>query len=310
MEQFSQYVGIDVSKARLDVYIRPMGKALKVANTELEIANLVEELKSYNIDLIVLEATGGLETEAVIQLQAALLPVALINPRQGRDFAKATGKLAKTDAIDAKILAHFGEAMKPQVLAIESENARELSELISRRRQLVEMLTAEKNRLTRAHGEALSDIETHIEFLKKRLENLNQHIEQLTKNNQQWQDKVNLLKTTPGIGQVIATTLVADLPELGRLSAKRISKLVGVAPLNHDSGQFKGKRMIWGGRAHVRATLYMGAVVAIRHNPVIKAFYERLVQRGKSKKLALTACVRKMLVILNAIVRDNIPWHF
>jgi transposase len=309
MENIAQWVGIDVSKATLDVYIRPMGKAMKVANTEMEISTLVEQLKSYDLNLIVLEATGGLETELIIQLQAAILPVALINPRQGRDFAKATGRLAKTDAIDAQILAHFGEAMKPQVLAIESESARQLSELISRRRQLVEMQTAEKNRRARARGKALADIEAHIEYIEQRLKNLNQEIEELTLNNQQWVDKVNLLKTTPGIGQVISTTLVSDLPELGKLTAKQISRLVGVAPINHDSGQHKGKRMINGGRGHVRATLYMGAVVAIRHNPVIKAFYERLVERGKSKKLALTACVHKMLVILNAMVRDNLPWR-
>jgi transposase len=308
MENIAQWVGIDVSKATLDVYIRPMGKALKIANSELEISHLVKELKSYDLNLIVLEATGGLETELIIQLQAALLPVALINPRQGRDFAKATGKLAKTDAIDAQILAHFGEAMKPQVLKIETEEARTLSELISRRRQLVEMQTAEKNRRTRARGQALADIEEHIEYLEQRLEKLNQEIEQLTQTNQEWIDKVNLLKTAPGIGPVISTTLVSDLPELGQLTAKQISRLVGVAPINHDSGQHKGKRMINGGRAHVRATLYMGAVVAMRHNPVIKTFYDRLVERGKSKKLALTACVRKMLVILNAMVRDNQPW--
>lgn len=309
MENISVWVGIDVSKATLDVYIRPIGKALKVANTEVEIAALIEQLKFYNINLIVLEATGGLETELLIQLQAALLPVALINPRQGRDFAKATGKLAKTDTIDAQILAHFGEAMKPQVLAIESEASRQLGELISRRRQLVEMQTAEKNRRSRARGKALADIEVHIEYLDKRLQQINSEIEELTQKNQQWIDKVNLLKTTPGIGPVISTTLVSDLPELGKLTAKQISRLVGVAPINHDSGQHKGKRMINGGRAHVRATLYMGAVVAMRHNPIIKAFYERLVSRGKSKKLALTACVHKMLVILNAMVRDNLPWQ-
>ncbi|QLE46743.1 IS110 family transposase [Nostoc sp. C057] len=309
MENIAQWVGIDVSKATLDVYIRPLGKAMIVANTESEISNLVELLLSYSLNLIVLEATGGLETELVIQLQAALLPVALINPRQGRDFAKATGKLAKTDAIDAQILAHFGEAMKPQVLAIQSEMARQLSELISRRRQLVEMQTAEKNRRSRTRGQALADIEAHIEYLEEHLKQLNQKIAELTQNNLQWIDKVNLLKSTPGIGQVISTTLVSDLPELGQLTAKQISRLVGVAPINHDSGQHKGKRMINGGRAHVRAILYMGAVVAMRHNPVIKAFYERLVERGKSKKLALTACVHKMLVILNAMVRDNLPWR-
>ncbi|MFM6631125.1 MAG: IS110 family transposase, partial [Microcystis panniformis] len=247
--------------------------------------------------------------ELVIQLQEADLPVALINPRQGRDFAKATGKLAKTDAIDAQILAHFGEAMQPQILAVESEESRQLGDLISRRRQLVEMRTAEKNRRERARGKALADIEAHLEYLDNCLEKLNQEIEELTQANQEWLEKVNLLKTVPGIGQVISTTLVSDLPELGQLTAKQISRLVGVAPINHDSGQHKGKRMIQGGRAHIRAILYMGAVVAMRHNPVIKAFYERLVGRGKSKKLALTACVRKILVILNAMVRQNQPWQ-
>lgn len=201
MENISHWVGIDVSKATLDVYIRPLGKAFQVANKEIEITNLVKELQSYNLNLIVLEATGGLETELVIQLQAALVPVALINPRQGRDFAKATGKLAKTDAIDAQILAHFGEAMKPEVLAIESEMARQLGELISRRRQLVEMSTAEKNRRDRARGKALADIEAHIDYLNQHIQELNQEIEQLTQNNQQWIDQVNLLKTTPGIGR-------------------------------------------------------------------------------------------------------------
>lgn len=309
MKNISQWVGLDISKATLDVYIRPLGKALRFANTEEDISQLVEELKSTPLNLIVLEATGGLETELIIQLQAAGLPVALINPRQGRDFAKATGKLAKTDAIDAQILAHFGEAMKPQVLAAESEESRQLSDLISRRRQLVEMRTAEKNRRNRARGKALADIEAHIDYLDQRLDELNQEIEQLTITDQQWREKVDLLKTMPGIGQVISATLVSDLPELGQLSAKQISRLVGVAPINHDSGQHKGKRMIQGGRAHVRASLYMGAVVAMRHNRVIKAFYERLVERGKAKKLALTACVRKILVILNAMVRSHQPWQ-
>ena len=207
MNNSSQWVGIDVSKATLDVYIRPLGKATRFANTAEDISQLVEELKSTPLNLIVLEATGGLETELVIQLQAAGLPVALINPRQGRDF-----------------------------------------------------------------GKALADIEAHIDYLDQRLDELNQEIEQLTQTNQQWLEKVNLLKTMPGIGQVISATLVSDLPELGQLTAKQISRLVGVAPINHDSGQHKGKRMIQGGRAHVRALLYMGAVVAMRYNPVIKAF--------------------------------------
>jgi transposase len=324
MENKSQWVGIDVSKATLDVYLRPMGKAIKIANNEEGITDLVKQLKAVEVNLIVLEATGGLETEVIIQLQTALLPVAMINPRQGRDFAKATGRLAKTDAIDAQILAHFGEAMKPSVLAIESESARQLSELVSRRRQLVEMRTAEKNRSSRARGKALANIQAHLEYLEQTIKEVNQEIEQLNQNNQSSIDKINLVKTVPGIGPIISTTLVADLPELGQLTAKQIARLVGVAPINHDSGalrsgfptmkaqqdsgQHQGKRRISGGRGHIRAALYMGAVVAMRHNPIIKAFYERLVERGKSKKLALTACVRKMLVILNAMVRANQPW--
>jgi transposase len=308
MENQSQWVGIDVSKATLDIYFRPMGKAVKVTNDEAGISDLVEQLKTVEINLIVLEATGGLETEVIIQLQTALLPVAMINPRQGRDFAKATGRLAKTDAIDAQILAHFGEAMKPSVLAIESESARQLSELVSRRRQLVEMRTAEKNRSSRARGKALANIQAHLEYLEQTIKEVNQEIEQLNQNNQSSIDKINLVKTVPGIGPIISTTLVADLPELGQLTAKQIARLVGVAPINHDSGQHQGKRRISGGRGHIRAALYMGAVVAMRHNPIIKAFYDRLVERGKSKKLALTACVRKILVILNAMVRANQPW--
>ncbi len=233
----------------------------------------------------------------------------MINPRQGTDFAKATGRLAKTDAIDARVLAHFGEAMKPQVLAVESESARQLSELVSRRRQLVEIQTAEKNRNSRARGKALTNIEAHLEYLKRTIEELNQEIEQLTQLNQEWVAKINLVKTVPDIGQVISTTLVSDLPELGRLTAKQISRLVGVAPINHDNGQHQGKQRISGGRAHIRSALYMGAIVAMRHHPTIKAFYDRLVERGKSKKLALTACVRKMLDILNAMVRANQPWQ-
>lgn len=309
MENIGQWVGIDISKATLDVYLRPLGKTFQVANKETAISGLIEELQTYSLNLIVLEATGGLETELLIQLQSAQLPVALINPRQGRDFAKAAGKLAKTDAIDAQVLAHFGEALKPQVVAMESDSARQLKELISRRRQVVEIQTAEKNRRDRSRGKALTDIEQHLEYLEQSLKKLNQEIEELTQSNQAWIEKVNLLKTIPGIGQVISTTLVSYLPELGQLTAKQISRLVGVAPINHDSGQHKGKRMINGGRAPVRASLYMGAVVAIRHNPIIKDFYERLLSRGKPKKLAITACVRKMLVILNAMVRDQKPWQ-
>jgi transposase len=245
-------------------------------------------------------------------LKPSVLPIGAIGINLGCKSALSITDGENHQQIDApKFLRNAEHQIKKASKEKRRKQAsRQLSELISRRRQLVEMQTAEKNRRSRARGQALADIEAHIEYLDLRLKQLNQQIEQLTKNNQQWIDKVNLLKTTPGIGQVISTTLVSDLPELGKLTAKQISRLVGVAPINHDSGQHKGKRMIHGGRAHVRATLYMGAVVAMRHNPVIKAFYERLVSRGKSKKLALTACVHKMLVILNAMVRDNLPWCF
>jgi transposase len=325
MENNSQWVGIDVSKSTLDVYIRPLNKAKKYANDRAGISQLITEIEHLEIESIVLEATGGLERLAIEQLQAVNLPVAMINPRQGRDFAKATGKLAKTDAIDAQVLAHFGEAMKPKVLAVESESARQLADLTSRRRQLIEIQTAEKNRSYRARGKALTNIEAHLKYLEETITQLDGEIEELTKSSQEWMTKLNLVKSVPGIGKVIANTLVADLPELGRLNAKQIARLVGVAPINfdsgalrsgfptmkaqQDSGQYHGKRRIAGGRAHIRAVLYMGALVAMRHNPVIKSFYTCLIERGKSPKLALTACVRKLLVILNAMVRDSRSWY-
>lgn len=310
MSKTPQWIGIDVSQETLDVYIRPLGKAMQISNSQIEIAKLVKFFQGYLIERVVVEATGKLESELVLQLQESQFPVSLINPRQGRDFAKATGHLAKTDAIDAKTLAHYGEAMKPMLLASSSPESRQLRELMSRRRQLIEMQTAEKNRRSRARGKALEDIEAHLDYLNQRLEQLNRDIEQLTQSCSEWTEKVELLKTMPGIGPAISTTLVSDLPELGQLSAKKIARLVGVAPLNFDSGKYKGQRKIQGGRAAIRAILYMGAVVAMRHNPAIKVFYERLVKKGKPKKLALTACMRKLLVMLNAMVRDNRPWQY
>jgi transposase len=310
MSKTAQWIGIDVSQQTLDVYIRPLGQAIRIPNSPTEIAQLVESWKGEPIKRVVVEATGKLERELVIQLQEARFPVSVINPRQGRDFAKATGRLAKTDAIDAQTLAYYGSALKPPVLESSSAESRQLQELMSRRRQLTEMQTAEKNRSSRARGKALADIKAHLEYLKGRLEQLDAEIEELTHSCEEWSSKVELLKTMPGIGQRIATTLVSDLPELGQLNAKKIARLVGVAPLNFDSGKYKGQRRIQGGRASVRAMLYMGAVVAMRHNPAIKVFYERLVKKGKPKKLALTACLRKLLVMLNAMVRDHRPWQY
>lgn len=236
------------------------------------------------------------------------LTVSVINPRQGRDFAKATGRLAKTDAIDAQMLAHFGEALKPGATAFASQTEQELQALISRRRQLVEMLSAEKNRVSIAKRRVLPDVEAHIDWLQDRIKQLDREIQTLSQSDVQWRSRLALLQSVPGIGPVISTTLLAALPELGTVSDKRISALVGVAPLNRDSGNARGKRWIWGGRASVRAVLYMGALVAVRHNPILKAFYDRLLAQGKAKKVALTACMHKLLRILNAIVRDQKPW--
>jgi transposase len=236
------------------------------------------------------------------------LTVSVINPRQGRDFARATGQLAKTDAIDAQVLAHFGEALRPAATVFASQTERELQALISRRRQLVEMLSAEKNRRSTAPAKVEADVEAHIEWLQKRIKRLDGEIATLSQSQDQWQAQLQLVQTVLGIGPVIATTLIAALPELGQLTDKRLSALVGVAPLNRESGSYRGKRRIWGGRADVRAVLYMGALVGVRYNPVLQAFYDRLLAKGKAKKVALTACMHKLLRILNAMVRDQKPW--
>ncbi len=223
--------------------------------------------------------------------------------------AKATGQLAKTDAIDARILAHFAEAIRPQVREMSDEHSRQLKDLVQRRRQIKAMITAEKNRLQGKSNSVQLDITEHIEWLQKRLKEIESEIKEAIAVNPEWQQKVELLTSVPGVGQVVASTLIASLPELGKLSHKSLSHLVGVAPLNRDSGKLRGKRTIWGGRASVRCVLYMAALVAIRFNPVIKAFYERLLDKGKLKKVALTACMHKLLILLNAMVRDSQTWQ-
>lgn len=308
-EKIAQWVGIDVSKHYLDVYVRPQQLALRVKNNLSGIVNLSEQLQSIKPELIVLEATGGMELEVAEKLSSAGLAVSIINPRQARDFGKATGKLAKTDAIDAKVLAHFGEAIRPRVTIMSDEREKQLKDLVSRRRQLVEMISAEKARLAGKTGEIKQDIQDHIEWLEQRLQQINQQLEKLIEDNSQWTAKVKQLQAVPGVGEVTATTLIAALPELGQLSGKQISCLVGLAPLNRDSGQFRGKRMIIGGRAAIRCALYMATLVGIRFNPVIKAFYERLLQKGKLKKVALTACMHKLLIILNAMVKSGKLWQ-
>ncbi|MBC7998072.1 MAG: IS110 family transposase [Leptolyngbya sp.] len=309
MNQTAYWVGIDVSKAQLDGHIRPTAEAFQVANTEAGIAALVQRLQQLQPTLVVMEATGGLEAPAAAALALAQLPVAVVNPRQVRDFAKATGKLAKTDAIDAQVLAHFAEAVQPAVRPLADAASQQLAEIVARRRQVVEMLTAEKNRLGTVRGAMQQDIEAHIAWLETRLEALEAQLKQGIEQSPLWLARVNLLQSVPGVGAVLSSTLLVNLPELGTLTHKQISSLVGVAPLNRDSGKKRGQRVIWGGRAQVRAALYMSALAATRYNPVIKAFYERLCAKGKLKKVALTACMHKLLIILNAMVKTGTPWQ-
>jgi transposase len=293
-----QWVGIDVCQKYLDVYIRPSDKLFQVTNDEVGINKLVQTLKNIKPELIVLEATGGMEINAAVKLTTAGLAVAVINPRQARDFAKATGQLAKTDAIDAKVLAHFADAIRPEVREISDESSRQLEDLVQRRRQLSDMITAEKNRRRGKTNSVQLNIDEHIKWLEKQLKEIESQIKSALAINEDWQQKLKLLTSVPGVGEIVAVTLISSLPELGTLSHKSISYLVGVAPLNKDSGKFRGKRRIWGGRTKIRCMLYMAALVAIRFNPTIKVFYERLIQKGKLKKVALTACMHMRSGIL------------
>ena len=259
--------------------------------------------------LVVLEATGGLETFLVGELAGAQLPVVVVNPRQVRDFAKAVGKLAKTDALDAQVLAHFGEATKPDLRPLPDDSTRELQALLARRRQVVEMVTAEKNRCRTATQRLQPQIQEHIRYMEKQLKELEQGLSELLSSSPVWRTKEKLLGSVPGVGPVLTVTLLAGLPELGRLHRREIASLVGVAPFNRDSGTLRGKRTVWGGRSSVRATLYMATLAATRYNSVMRAFYQRLLEAGKPKKVALTACMRKLLTILNAMLKHNLSWN-
>jgi len=304
------YVGIDVSKFRLDVALRPDGEHWSEDNAPKGIKAVVKRLKKVVPAAIIVEATGGLERAIVGELAGANLPVIVVNPRQVRDFAKATGRLAKTDVIDAGVLAHFGEAIRPKVRPLPDELTRELSDLLTRRAQLVEMLTAEKNRLQGAPKTVRKDIEVHIRWLESRLKGTDKDIGRTLRRSAVWQEKEMLLRSIPGVGPITSLTLLADLPELGTLNRKQIASLVGVAPHNRDSGKMRGRRVIWGGRARVRAVLYMAALTGIRFNPVLQEFYRRLTEEaGKKPKVALTACMRKLLTMLNAMARDSQPWN-
>lgn len=270
------FVGIDVSKDRLDVALRPSGDSWAVANTDPGIAALVDRLRAVPPALIVLEATGGLELAVTGALAAADLPVVVVNPRQVRDFAKATGRLAKTDTLDAAVLAQFAEAVRPARRPLRDADTQALSALLARRRQLVEMRTAEQNRLASASRRIRAEIQAHITWLNRRLARVDADLNQAIRSSPVWRATDDVLRSTPGVGPVLATTLLADLPELGTLTRQRIAALAGVAPLNRDSGTLRGRRTVWGGRAHVRAVLYMSTLVAVRYNPVLQAFYLRL----------------------------------
>jgi len=300
-------VGIDVSKARLDGFATS-GESKRVNNDDVGIAELRDWLQSMSVERIVVEATGGYEAAVVAILGAAKLPIVVINPRQGRDFAKAIGRRAKTDDIDAKVLALFAEAVKPEIRPLKDEHTLELGALLERRRQILQMLVAERQRLNIATGPIRTDIKAHIAYLVKRLKDSNGELDKLIRESPLWRERENLLTAVQGVGRQTLVSLCAMLPELGTLKRKPIAALVGVAPFNCDSGTLRGQRHCFGGRAALRATLYMATVSAIRCNPVLKPFYQRLVKAGKPKKVALVACMRKLLTILNAMVRDNAAW--
>lgn len=302
------FVGIDVAKATLDVVSLPDGESWTVTNDDVGLAELTPRLVALAPALVVLEATGGFESLPAITLARAGLPVAVVNPRQVRDFAKALGRLAKTDALDAGILADFAQRIHPEPRPLPDEAAQLLESLLTRRRQIVDMLTAEKNRLGFAREPVKRDINQHIRWLEKRLADVDGDLQDAVAASPLFQAKADLLRSVPGVGQVTTVTLLATLPELGQLSRHQIAALAGVAPMNRDSGTMRGKRMVWGGRAPVRAVLYMAALVGIKHNPVLRVFYERLRAAGKPFKVAATACMRKLLTILNAMLKHNRQW--
>ena len=308
MDRESLFVGVDVSKARLDIGLWPTGEGWSVPNNEEGIAELVSRLQEVQPALVVLEATGGLELPATGGLATGGLPVVVVNPRQVRDFAKATGKLAKTDSIDAQVLAHFGQAVRPTPRSLPDAQTQALEALLVRRRQVVAMLTAEKNRLSRASTPVRQGIRAHITYLQGELRNLNNGLGDSLRTSPLWRERDNLLQSVPGVGPVLSLTILAAMPELGTLGRRQAASLIGVAPLNRDSGTLRGKRRVWGGRAQVRAALYMATLVATRFNPVIRAFYQRLCAAGKPKKVALTACMRKLLIILNAMIKNHRLW--
>lgn len=302
-------VGIDVSKAHLDVHIRPAGVAFQVRNDIDGIATLIKRLRAYPVERVVLEATGGYERGVYRELAVAGLPVVRINPRQSHQFAQATGHLAKTDRIDASCLSLFAQSIRPEPRQQPDEQTSELQAMVNRRRQVNDMIVAEKNRLDTCHPSMKERIQEHIGWLEKELKELNDQLNKLIEQDENWQVQKAILVSVPGVGPVLSATLLAELPELGKMDRKKIAALVGVAPFAFDSGFMRGKRRVWGGRASVRHALYMATLVARKWNPIIRAFFERLTTQGKEFKVALTACMRKLLTILNAMIRNRTPWN-
>lgn len=303
------YVGIDVAKGWLDVATRPHAEPWRVDNDPAGIAHLVARLDALAPALVVLEASGGYERPVAAALAAGGLPVAVINPRQARDFARATGQLANTDALDAQALARFAEAVRPAVRAQPDTEAQALAALLARRRQLVAMRVAEQNRLETALPAVRGGIAAHVTWLQEAVVAIDEELRRAIAADPAWGEAGVLLRSVPGVGPVLALTLLAELPELGTLTRQQVAALAGVAPLNRDTGRQRGVRTTWGGRAGVRGALYMGALTATRWNPVIGAFYRRLCEAGKPRKVALVACMRKLLTILNALLRTRIPWQ-
>jgi transposase len=309
MDVVSRCIGIDISKDHLDVHIRPDDRQQRFTYDNDGLASLLEVMNDLRPQLIVMEATGGYEQRVVAILATHQLPVAVVNARRVRDFAKATGQLAKTDRLDAAVLSDFAEKLRPPVGALPDESREELKALLARRRQLVDMITAENNRQSIAPKAIQREIRAHIDWLRKRLKNVDEDLGRSIKASPIWKAKDDILQSTPGIGPTTSTTMLAVLPELGTLNRRSIAALVGVAPMNCDSGQWRGRRRIQGGRKAVRVTLFMCTLVATKHNPVIRALYQRLLAAGKPKMVAVTACMRKLLTILNAMLKTNTRWR-
>lgn len=309
MEGAGPSVGIDVSKSVLDVSAYPSGNTWQVEYSAPGINALAEELAALGPAVVVVEATGGLEISLTAALGVAGLPVAVVNPRQVRDFARATGRLAKTDKLDAQLLAQFGAMVQPSARPLPDAQHRELQAMVTRRQQLIEMLTAERNRSRRTTPRVRQHIEVHVQWLREQLRQVDRDLEDFLRSSPLWQEDAKVLRSAPGVGPIVTATLIARLPELGSLNCKQVAALVGVAPFNRDSGTLRGKRTVWGGRGAVRTALYMATLVATRHNPVLRALYQRLCDAGKPKKVALIACMRKLLIILNSMIKHHRTWN-